>query len=75
MLFLTPVYRVAYGALNNTTVAFLLCYVLTMVFAIGLADLTYRFIEAPGVRYGKVVYQRMADWLGQPLQQGRLGNK
>jgi peptidoglycan/LPS O-acetylase OafA/YrhL len=74
VLFLTPVYRVAYGALNNTTLAFLLCYVLTLLLAMGLADLTYRFIEAPGVRYGKVVYQRMAGWLGS-LQQGRVGDK
>lgn len=74
VLFLTPVYRMAYGALNNT-LAFLLCYVLTLLLAAGLADLTYRFIEAPGVRYGKVVYQRVAGWLGRPPQQGRLGDK
>jgi peptidoglycan/LPS O-acetylase OafA/YrhL len=75
VLFLTPVYRAAYSALNNTTLAFLLCYVLTLLLAMCLADITYRFIEAPGVRYGKIVYQRMAGWLGQPLRQGRLGDK
>lgn len=64
VLFLTPVYRMVYRALSNTTLAFLLCYVSTLALAVGLADLTYRFIEAPGVRYGKVAYQRIAGWLG-----------
>lgn len=75
VLFLTPVYRAAYSALQNTTLAFLSCYAMTLVLAVGLADLTYRFIEAPGVRYGKVVYERISGWLGQPLQQGRGNDK
>lgn len=63
VLFLTPVYRMVYGASSNVTLAFFLCYGLTLLLAVGLADVTYRFIEAPGVRYGKIVYQRMAGWL------------
>jgi len=68
VLFITPIYRLIYGATVSTTMAFLGCYLLTLFLTIGLADLTYRFIEAPGVRYGKVVYQRLVNIFGQPLQ-------
>ncbi len=61
VLFLIPVYRFIYGYVSTTTIAFLLCYALTLALGIGLSDLTYRFIEAPGVRYGKVVYRWFAE--------------
>ena len=68
VLFITPIYRLLYGATVSTTIAFLSCYLLTLFLTIGLAELTYRFIEAPGVRFGKVVYQRLINLLGRPVQ-------
>lgn len=65
VLFITPIYRLVYGATVSTTTAFFACYLLTLLLAIGLADLTYRFIEVPGIRCGKIVYQRLANTLGQ----------
>jgi len=68
VLFITPIYRLIYGARVSTTIAYLSCYLLTLFLTIGLADLTYRFIEAPGVRCGKIVYQRLTKFWDRPLQ-------
>jgi peptidoglycan/LPS O-acetylase OafA/YrhL len=74
VLFLTPVYRHIYALTGYITVPFLLCYFLTLAIAIGLADITYRFIEAPGVRLGKVVYRWITGRLGTPIEQQPIKN-
>lgn len=74
ILFLTPIYRHIYAATGYVTVPFLLCYALTLAIAIGLADVTYRFIEAPGVRLGKVAYSLIAGRLGAQIKQQPVEN-
>lgn len=74
VLFLTPVYRYIYASTGYITAPFLLCYFLTLAIAIGLADITYRFIEAPGVRLGKIVYRWIVGRLGAPIEHQSIKN-
>jgi len=57
ILFLEPIYKHFYPSGGYLTVGFAISYVTTMLIAVALAELTYRYIEVPGIRLGKAVYQ------------------
>lgn len=57
VLFLTPVYHYIYAHLNQTSSSFVLSYMLTLGLAIALADVTYRFVEVPGIQLGKFAFR------------------
>jgi peptidoglycan/LPS O-acetylase OafA/YrhL len=60
ILFLFPVYRWIYGAGFPLTVSFLACYAVTLTVVISLAAVTYRWIEKPGMRAGKLLIARLS---------------
>jgi peptidoglycan/LPS O-acetylase OafA/YrhL len=53
VLFLTPVYRRIYGLGWPVSVSFLLCLGVTMGIVLPVAAVTYRWVEAPGMKLGK----------------------
>jgi peptidoglycan/LPS O-acetylase OafA/YrhL len=53
ILFLFPVYRRLYELPLPVTARFLLCAALTLAVVLSLASITYRWIEQPGMRFGK----------------------
>lgn len=46
-------YTVFYENINSNTIAFLACCVFTIVIVVVLSTLTYRYIEEPGIRFGR----------------------
>jgi len=60
ILFLIPVYRWIYGTGLPVTASFLICFALTLTIVISLASITYRWIEKPGMRAGKLLIVRLS---------------
>jgi peptidoglycan/LPS O-acetylase OafA/YrhL len=60
ILFLFPVYRWIYGLGFPVTVSFLASYAVTLTAVISLSALTYRWIEKPGMRLGKLLIARLS---------------
>jgi peptidoglycan/LPS O-acetylase OafA/YrhL len=60
ILFLFPVYRWIYGVGFPLTVSFLACYAVTLTIVISLAAITYRWIEKPGMKAGKLLITRLS---------------
>jgi peptidoglycan/LPS O-acetylase OafA/YrhL len=59
--FMVPVYRWIYGNLPSVTLCFLACVAVTLAIVIPLSELTYRFVELPGVKLGKRIAAGMRD--------------
>lgn len=55
VLLLSPVYAWIYRHAGNLTVSFLACLAITLIVVISVAELTYRFVEDPGIKIGKAV--------------------
>jgi peptidoglycan/LPS O-acetylase OafA/YrhL len=55
---LVPVYRRIYAHSPSLTLSFLGCVAVTFAVLLPLSWLTYRFIEAPGIEWGKKVMKR-----------------
>lgn len=55
---LEPLYRKIYLSTWPSLLSYSLCLVITLVLVITLSMLTYRFIEVPGIRYGKKIIRR-----------------
>lgn len=53
VLLLSPVYVWIYRQQLGLTVSFLACLAVTLVVVIVMSELTYRFVEEPGIRLGK----------------------
>jgi peptidoglycan/LPS O-acetylase OafA/YrhL len=51
---LGPIYRWLYDQLPSLTVAFLASLALTLTVVVPISSMTYRFIEEPGIRLGKL---------------------
>ena len=55
VLLLSPVYAWAYRLQLGLTGSFLVCALITLVVAITVSEITYRLVEDPGIKLGKVV--------------------
>jgi peptidoglycan/LPS O-acetylase OafA/YrhL len=58
ILFLIPVYRRIYGLGLPISGSFLLCFGVTLAVVLPAATLTYRWVEAPGMKLGKRLLAR-----------------
>ncbi|WP_156171495.1 acyltransferase family protein [Dyella japonica] len=58
-----PVYRRIYLHVPTTTLAMLTCFAITLAIVIALAEITYRWVEEPGIKLGSYVYRR---WFATP---------
>jgi peptidoglycan/LPS O-acetylase OafA/YrhL len=56
---LIPVYRWIYARSPSLTLSFLACVAVTFAVLLPLSWLTYRFIEEPGIEWGKKVMKRI----------------
>jgi peptidoglycan/LPS O-acetylase OafA/YrhL len=54
---LIPVYRKIYDIVPTTSLAMMACFAVTFSIVILIAELTYRFVEEPGIKLGKKVYE------------------
>ena len=61
--FMIPLYRRIYGSVPSTSLALMICFAMTLIIVIAIAEVTYRYIEAPGIKLGVYVYRR---WLARP---------
>ena len=67
ILFLTPAYHYFYAMTGYATFGLALSYITTMLVTVAAAEVTYRYIEAPGVRLGKTVYRALVQRLPRSL--------
>lgn len=67
ILLLGPVYKRIYAHVDNLSVAFIACCLLTYAILIPFATLTFRLIERPGIKLGKRCYA----WLDSCYKAGR----
>lgn len=58
IFFLAPVYRRIYGLGLPVSASFLLCFAVTLAIVLPAAALTYRWVEAPGMKLGKRLLAR-----------------
>jgi peptidoglycan/LPS O-acetylase OafA/YrhL len=58
-----PLYRRIYASVPTTSLALLTCFAMTLIITIAIAEVTYRYIEIPGIKLGAYVYRR---WLASP---------
>ncbi|MFY2763405.1 acyltransferase family protein [Arenimonas sp. MALMAid1274] len=56
--FLIPVYRRIYAEAGNLSLAFLASLALTLAILLPLSSLTYRWIEKPGIQFGRRIASR-----------------
>lgn len=57
-----PVYRRIYAHVPTISLAMLTCYAITVAIVIAISEITYRFVEEPGIRLGAYVYRH---WLSR----------
>lgn len=59
ILFLSHYYRLFQVFRAHATLDFAMCYAVTMLVSCGVAWVTYRFVERPGIRLGRMFYRRL----------------
>jgi peptidoglycan/LPS O-acetylase OafA/YrhL len=72
VFFLEPVYRRIYAAGLPLSASFLLCVGLTLGTVMLVASMTYRWVEAPGMRLGKRLLARLEVGAGAALSSARV---
>lgn len=67
IVYLKPLYLSAYSYMIPTIgdYAYFICLVIVLSILIPLAELTYRFIEVPGIRFGSKLNKRRRTEIGQ----------
>ncbi|MCL3816998.1 acyltransferase family protein [Aeromicrobium wangtongii] len=67
---LNPVYQWLYAHVSTRSLAFGCCFALSLAVVVAMSELTFRFIEKPGITLGRHVERR---WLSRPWASRTLG--
>jgi len=71
VLLLAPAYAWIYARSGNATVGFLGCLALTTACVVAASEITYRFVELPGMKLGKKANAMLSRRFGASLTKGQ----